>query len=182
MALDCGAQLATLKHRIARSEPCICGISPNSSTRDRLVKTTSALLLVLTIALVLKHSADSHCATQQPTPGMDELESIGQPVGDSGWRRTAQGWRKTSGWPALRAAHQPYPASTRLHPLVVAALQVLVSVGALVYFTEDVRSANRDSSRVPDRDSYPSAKAASNALPLGAKSQRLTFSHASRAP
>jgi hypothetical protein len=47
----------------------------------------------------------------------------------SGWRRTTRGWEHSSAWTA------PKPATiSRLSPVVVGALQVLISLGALVAF------------------------------------------------
>lgn len=48
---------------------------------------------------------------------------------DSDWRRTAQGWQRRSLWPELQPVRQP-----RLHPLNVAAFEVLASFLALLAF------------------------------------------------
>jgi hypothetical protein len=50
---------------------------------------------------------------------------------NSGWRRTTRGWEHSSAW----SAPQPSPIS-RLSPVVVGALQVLISVGAILALDE----------------------------------------------
>lgn len=48
------------------------------------------------------------------------------------WRRTAQGWEDASRW-QLESLPHPYPTpATAVHPLVVASLELLISIGALV--------------------------------------------------
>jgi len=48
------------------------------------------------------------------------------------WRRTANGWEPTSGW--TDSGLSLPPAALHLHPAIVAMLQTLVSVGALLTF------------------------------------------------
>ena len=48
------------------------------------------------------------------------------------WRRTANGWEPTSGWNDSGLALPP--AALHLHPAIVAMLQTLISVGALLTF------------------------------------------------
>jgi hypothetical protein len=50
-----------------------------------------------------------------------------------GWRRTASGWQWHEAWKHPRAALDPPPVAWRIHPLLVASLQVLVSLFALVW-------------------------------------------------
>jgi hypothetical protein len=50
------------------------------------------------------------------------------------WRRTVLGWEPTSQWSAERESVTPLPASTGVHPLIIAGMQVLVSCGALLTF------------------------------------------------
>jgi hypothetical protein len=57
------------------------------------------------------------------------------PIRDDRWRRTTRGWEQTANWPrAVRVAPSAPPAP---HPLVVAALLLLLSIGALVAFSPD---------------------------------------------
>ncbi len=49
-----------------------------------------------------------------------------------GWRRTADGWQRREVWERPVTAYQPAPLAWSIHPLTVAALQVLVSLFALV--------------------------------------------------
>ncbi len=50
-----------------------------------------------------------------------------------GWRRTATGWEWDEAWQRPRTAFAQPPMAWRIHPFVIAALQVLVSLFALVW-------------------------------------------------
>ena len=55
------------------------------------------------------------------------------------WRRTKLGWEDASQW-MFNVEPQPLPApSTAVHPLVIASLELLISVGALVLCTPSSR-------------------------------------------
>ncbi len=59
-----------------------------------------------------------------------ELPSGSEPaVVESSWRRTANGWEESDRW-----LPTPYSAPPALNPRVVAALQAMLSVTALVAF------------------------------------------------
>ncbi|HUG69913.1 MAG TPA: hypothetical protein VMM76_19330 [Pirellulaceae bacterium] len=48
------------------------------------------------------------------------------------WRRTALGWEDASRW-QLNATLRPLPTSTAaVHPLVIASLELMLSVGVLI--------------------------------------------------
>lgn len=49
-----------------------------------------------------------------------------------GWRRTAQGWQQPEDWLVESGSGRNVPAITRVHPLILASLQILVSVSALL--------------------------------------------------
>ena len=57
------------------------------------------------------------------------------------WRRTTRGWERVDRWQMPR----PAPA-TAIHPLVIATLQLLVSIGALVAWPASIRPSNPSSS------------------------------------
>ncbi len=48
------------------------------------------------------------------------------------WRRTASGWESVSDWPSLDAAAGTSAWATAIHPAVVAAMTVLLSISALL--------------------------------------------------
>lgn len=50
----------------------------------------------------------------------------------SGWRRTARGWEHESTWKSLEP--QELAPALRVHPVLVATLQVMMVLGALVLF------------------------------------------------
>lgn len=50
-----------------------------------------------------------------------------------GWRRTANGWEFREAWEQPSGALQITPLAWRIHPFLLAALQVLVSLFALVW-------------------------------------------------
>jgi hypothetical protein len=68
------------------------------------------------------------------------------------WRRTAHGWEHPGHWQTARA-DQPPARTIAIHPLVVASLQLLISVGALVAgaspTSQPVRHASDDSCSLP---------------------------------
>jgi hypothetical protein len=53
-----------------------------------------------------------------------------------GWRRTASGWERQSDWPPRRPYCGPWLNATQLHPAMLATFQVLVSMGALILFSD----------------------------------------------
>ena len=68
------------------------------------------------------------------------------------WRRTADGWENANNWRHLTSARQPQLPMRSLplpHPLTFAALQILLSVGALVAFSsnDDVEQTLRKLAR-----------------------------------
>ena len=61
-----------------------------------------------------------------------------QPSYEVAWRRTAHGWEKPTAWHDKPAPHRP-----ALHPMVVALLQVLLTLAALIAFSRSDTSAIR---------------------------------------
>ena len=72
-----------------------------------------------------------------------ELEQL-EPEQDE-WRRTVNGWEKKTAW---SRPTKLLPAATRLHPVLLASIQILISVGSLLAFS------NLDSSTVSRRSSH----------------------------
>ena len=56
------------------------------------------------------------------------------------WRRTNLGWEPSSRWGTEIGESTALPATTGVHPLVVAALQVLASFAALLTFADRKRT------------------------------------------
>ncbi len=48
------------------------------------------------------------------------------------WRRTAQGWEKTTDWQAVPVISPEWTHAGSIHPALVASLQLLISLGELV--------------------------------------------------
>lgn len=69
-----------------------------------------------------------------PVVSVIELESNPSPIENSKveWRRTVNGWEPTSVW--SESGLSLPPAALHLHPAVVAMLQALISIGALLTF------------------------------------------------
>ena len=51
------------------------------------------------------------------------------------WRRTVDGWEPAASWIKKRDDSLAFLSLSNLHPLVPAALQALISIGALVAFS-----------------------------------------------
>ena len=70
----------------------------------------------------------------EPAPAQDSQHAFAHAEASEGivWRRTVDGWERADLW-AINQAALPVqtPASQPLHPLVVAMLQVVISIGAL---------------------------------------------------
>lgn len=91
-----------------------------------LVLAASFMLLPLGIGLVGRvHSRD-----ERPTTGNSVQ-----------WRRTARGWEQTSRWPSAIQPSEPRIAA--VHPAVIAALQLLISSGALIVFAPSRKARPR---------------------------------------
>ena len=68
----------------------------------------------------------------RPLEPLSRTSSIRIGTRPTGWRRTALGWEEASHW-RLRASIGSVPTSAAaVHPLVIASLQLLVSIGALL--------------------------------------------------
>ncbi len=70
------------------------------------------------------------------TPATDGRAQVGT---DNGWRRTAQGWEQRAHWRMPGHARVGAPEYAEIpivsvHPVVVALLQLLISLGALLAF------------------------------------------------
>ena len=89
------------------------------------------LRLILGITLLLLGLGSLSCQVQHSIGDGPVVTSAGQ------WVRTVDGWERTELWNA------PELHSPRLHPLVVAAGQGLISVMALVVCARDGRMGRR---------------------------------------
>jgi hypothetical protein len=98
---------------------------------DAIAAASPTLRLILGITLLLLGIGSLSCHLQDSIG----REPVVTPVGQ--WVRTVDGWERTDRW---HASDLPVP---RLHPLVVAAGQGLVSVMALVVCARDGQVARR---------------------------------------
>ncbi len=74
-----------------------------------------------------------YLAAHLEMPGARLHASTAEIVVKDEWRRTAAGWESVDTWRHSRLAPPGQSAASRIHPLVVAALQVLVSLFALLW-------------------------------------------------
>ena len=95
---------------------------------------TAVLLLVALFSLA--------CSVEIPSQ-RGQLDTAGTLNGRqeiaTEWRRTNHGWERYSDW---FSQDPPLPTATRIHPILVAALQMLISLGALVAFCQPVASSS----------------------------------------
>ena len=56
------------------------------------------------------------------------------------WRRTVDGWERASTWDLGK--QDTLPTATRIHPGLVASLQLLLSIGSLLAFSHRATSSN----------------------------------------
>ncbi len=87
----------------------------------------SIVRLILGITLLLLGVGTLSCRVEAPARSGPIIPSVGQ------WVRTVDGWERTDMW-NVAAVEAP-----RLHPLVVAVGQGLVSILGLAAFRQDVR-------------------------------------------
>ena len=87
--------------------------------------------------------------------GETEVESIAHAptkasLPETGWRRTVEGWEQVGNWRTSSDGQKHSPA-THVHPGLVAALILLVSLAALLAFDPVVESYRNISSAEPHR-------------------------------
>lgn len=81
----------------------------------------------LALLLVVGYAAST---VELPRAWSDASPAVQKPA--DGWRRTANGWERQRSWrQSSETAFEP-PAAWRIHPFTVAALQLLISLFALV--------------------------------------------------
>ena len=88
----------------------------------KLTIATSLLLVVLWLG----------CVVDLPTWRTSDLIPTAEIADD--WRRTANGWERSSTWKDSQHANELPPASN-LHPGLLASFQILASVGSLLAFS-----------------------------------------------
>ena len=108
------------------------------------VRLTASLQLYLLMALVLAAVAGGTPSAWQPQATAAADGSVAtdgaaatRPPAEA-WRRTRDGWQQAGSWP--QPVRIPHPLS-QLHPLVVAALMLLLSVGSLLWWDTAVPPA-----------------------------------------
>lgn len=89
-------------------------------------------MVLLAAVLLVSYSgdcvSDSH-SQDEPHPAR---------VDRNDWRRTATGWEQAGNWqpnPPMVLAVTASPSAGAMHPLVVAALELLISLAALLHFS-----------------------------------------------
>ena len=102
---------------------------------SRIVRVGLALALALIAPMMgtttVQRALHNVCATMIAQPVVTAQESEEQNVN---WRRTAKGWEPSAAWVDAGPDLAPPPAAANLHPTVVAMLQMLISVGALISY------------------------------------------------
>ena len=71
-------------------------------------------------------------------PGQEQpFSDPSRDVAADDWRRTVNGWERTSTWPSPKV--QAKPRASYLHPALVASFQVLASCAGLLIFSETAK-------------------------------------------
>jgi opacity protein-like surface antigen len=89
------------------------------------------LLLFLLVLAALTTSAALADFTSLTAPSAS-ITTVSTSATDAGWRRTRLGWEHERSWQHT----DPFAAApiTHLHPAIIATLQLLTTLGALVWF------------------------------------------------
>jgi hypothetical protein len=125
-----------LDHNLARivNNPgwrsCHAVTQPKANREPRIdrISPLRAFLIVVSVVLASEVSAES----ELPIPGGQAAAEQGQ------WRRTVHGWEDSRRWQLDRP---PAPPATAVHPCLIGALQLLLSIGALAAFPVAVGTA-----------------------------------------
>ncbi len=89
------------------------------------MKSFSATLIVLGILFYVA------CNIEGDLPSMS-AETLRSTHARDAWRRTVQGWENTTEWEQVPIIAPEWAHLGAIHPALVAALQVLISLGALL--------------------------------------------------
>lgn len=94
------------------------------------MKSFSATLIVIGTLFYVACNVDSRL------PEMNAATSHSFDVPHDTWRRTAQGWESTADWQEDELIISPvWIKLGSIHPALVASLQLLISLGALIAWT-----------------------------------------------
>lgn len=116
--------LASPSVSLAALERFVCGWLPR------------VLLVVLSVVTALGREAMAGEPAASSFSRQIEVESPSQrSVSSDDWRRTSRGWERMSDWRLRRARSIARPPLTAVNPLLVAALLLLISLGALLAFS-----------------------------------------------
>ena len=106
-----------------------------SSTVRRTLRSCCWRIVLAVAVLLSLMSSYSHRGLSDSN-AHDESRAARADVSD--WRRTAAGWERAGDWQPnspTRLAVPKFKSADAVHPLVVAALELLVSLGALLFFS-----------------------------------------------
>ncbi|HJN11762.1 MAG: hypothetical protein QGG09_14530 [Pirellulaceae bacterium] len=90
----------------------------------------STRMLLITTVIFASPVGQITPAESAPT-AFGQVSAVAPPTGE--WRRTSEGWQRTSGWPSM-ADRNAVPPAAKVHPLVLATLIGLISLGGLIGF------------------------------------------------
>ena len=112
---------------------------PTKGLRRRICTSLTLIGFSLTLCwqdVVVTAQFDSHAQR-------DEVAAI-VPQEPMQWRRTNVGWEPTVAWEGRSPQLGPPPSAAKVHPVIVATLQALLSIGALIVFeyTEEDESTD----------------------------------------
>lgn len=112
------------------------------------MRTVMATVLVLLAAGYVASLAGSATSGGE---GVSRAESTPTGADDDGWRRTARGWERHDQWTRIAPAQLTAPVPKTIHPLALAAAQMLAVVG-LWLLTRLVGNPQRDAVTLPIAD------------------------------
>ncbi len=113
---------------------------------SRLPALTVRLLLGVACCVSAAHGRDVFGETEAESNAHASPTKSGLP--ETGWRRTVEGWEQVGNWRTSSDGQKHSPA-THIHPGLVAALILLVSLAALLAFDPVVESYRNISSAEP---------------------------------
>lgn len=115
---------------------------------SRFPTLTVPLLLGVACCVLALHCGDMFGETEVESHAHAPSTTAGFP--ETGWRRTIEGWEQVGSWKTSSDGQQ-HAQATRIHPGLVAALILLVSLAALLAFDPVVESCRRKSNAEAQR-------------------------------
>lgn len=122
------------------------------------------IIITLVILFVI-----GHVAATFEGPRSRSRPASGEVAGQ--WRRTRSGWELRSNWQHAFPILDPSPIAWRLHPALVAMLQLLISILALAWSETSPRPLDA-SSPMPGREGFLLRRALQAGCPLEAPAER----------